>query len=122
MKHKLFAFFGFILGVAALTLIFNFTDPVSIGLFGVVGVFAIVYLLCFSVIYGTAMIICGQLNKKRKDANRINARKTMYVSLVLAVAPVVMMSFSSLGGLNIAAALLVVIIEVVAIFFINKKA
>lgn len=112
---------GLLLGIGALALIFAFTDPVSIGLFGVVGVFTIVYGIIFCIVYSVAMLITAKINKKREKVRKIRMRKVQYISGVLALAPIFIMSFFSLGAVNLPEVLVVILIEVVAIFFINKR-
>lgn len=121
MKHKYLLFTVAVLGISALALIFSFTDPVSIGLFGVVAVFAIIYLVTFCLIYAISLIIVSQINKKRDKIRRIQRRKVRYISGVLSLAPVLTMSFFSLGSINLPEIIVVILIETVAIFFINKR-
>jgi arginine decarboxylase-like protein len=80
-------------------------------------------MLFFIVIYSMAMLIRAGINKKRKDNNKITRRTVRAVSMALAVAPVVNMSFFSLGpdAYGIQKIILVLLIESVAIFFVNKK-
>jgi len=121
MKHKYLILLSLAIGIGALALIFAFTDPVSIGLFGIVGVFAIIYGIVFCLVYSVAMFIATQINKKREKVRRIRLRKVQYISGVLSLAPIFIMSFFSLGAVNIPEILIVILIEVVAIFFINKR-
>lgn len=121
MRHEYLISLGLVLGIGALALIFTFTDPVSIGLFGVVGVFAIVYVIIFCAVYGGAMLITTQINKKREEVHKIRLRKVQYISGVLSLAPIFTMSFFSLGAINLSEILVMILIEVVAIFFINKR-
>ncbi|MCL1929649.1 hypothetical protein FWF93_00745 [Candidatus Saccharibacteria bacterium] len=121
MKHRYLILIGLLLGIGALALIFAFTDPVSIGLFGVVGVFTIVYGIIFCIVYSVAMLITAKINKKREKVRKIRMRKVQYISGVLALAPIFIMSFFSLGAVNLPEVLVVILIEVVAIFFINKR-
>jgi uncharacterized membrane protein len=121
MKHKYLALAGVILGISALVLVFSFTDPVSIGLFGIVMVFVAIYSIIYCVIYAVSSIITDRINKKREEVHRIRPRKVQYISGVLALAPIFIMSFFSLGTITLPEVLVVLLIEVVAIFFINKR-
>ena len=121
MKHKYLILLGIIVGICALALVFSFTDPVSIGLFGIVAVFAIIYGIIFCIIYSVARFITDKINKKRNEIRKISIRKVQYISGVLSLAPIFIVSFFSLGSVNLAEILVVILIEVIAIFFINKR-
>jgi hypothetical protein len=68
-----------------------------------------------------ARIITAQINKKREEVRKIRMKKVQYISGVLSLAPIFIMSFFSLGAINLPEVLVVLLIEVVAIFFINKR-
>lgn len=117
MKHKGILFTGFVVGLVALVLMFIFTDPVSVGLFGVSVIFTIIYYMIFCIIYWVSIVFYTTFRRGKK----MNSKKILTISAILAAAPVVIMSFLSLGGVSTPELILVALMVVVAIFFANRK-
>lgn len=117
MKHRKLLLAGFILSLVALILLFILTDPVSIGLFGVLAIFAIIYYLIFCIIYCVSIVFFTIFMRGKK----MNIKKTLAISAILSTAPVIIMSFLSLGGIGIPELTLVVLMIMIAMFFVNRK-
>lgn len=120
MKHKLLFLICIIADLVALGLIFNLTDPVSIGFGGILIVFALIYLLCAGIFY---MIIFEYTQwRARKQENRIKIdRKKLYLTVAaLATAPVILIGFCSMGQFSIVQVLILAIAEFIAIFLIRR--
>ena len=113
-----------------LYMIFQFSDPLTVGPLGVLGVFALIYLGCLSVLF--ILIRFGLywvrkfvgLYKKQQmpgGGTRIEPRKAYYIASVVAFAPVTLLAMHAYTKLQITDVLLVLSLLVIAIFYIVKR-
>ena len=133
MKRKLFwilAISGLVLAAAGLFFVLHYTNPTTAGPLGVLIVFATAFLFSFVVIYTTISIIeaiyCSIASSRKKDNERntrtnVINKRTAYISIALSFAPLFLLSLNSIGQLQIRDIFLILLIEVVAIFYIVKR-
>lgn len=107
----------------------NMTDPATIGPGGILMVFFLLYLFCFSVIYVTIRfgyraisIITGLIARKNTlRPKRINTKKAYYVASVLAFVPVTLLAMHSFSGLRLMDLALVMLFAAVATFYVMRR-
>ena len=118
-----------LLCVAGLFVVFNVSNPVDIGPGGILFVFILIYLtfasLFFIVLHFGVNLVSRYLSSRKTIDQRhwnIGVRRAYYIASVLAFAPVVFLAMNSVGQLQIRDVLLVTLLEVLAIFYIVKRA
>ena len=104
----------------ALALIFTLTDPVTAGLGGILSVMLLIYLLITTLVF-VGLYVANQL--RRKSLKNIAKPKTpngqlLLLAFAVALLPVLLLAFNSLGSIGAVELFLVVAIEAVTIFFI----
>ena len=96
---------------------FSFS-PSEIGLIGVLGFFFLSYVLFL----GLAVFGCRLFFRFRAHLNKVHAggieKKSYYYGAAVAIAPILLMVCSSLGGIKIIEVALVLIVEVILCFLI----
>lgn len=112
-----------------LYLVFQFVDPLSVGPGGVLGVFALIYLGCLSILF--IVLRFGlfwirkvvALYKRREIGVRpiLEAKKAYYIASVVAFAPVTLLAMHAYSQLQVTDILLVLILLSIAIFYILKR-
>lgn len=121
--------YGFPLAaLAALFVIFNTTDPVSIGPIGILAVFVLVYFLCLDLIF-----ICLHAMHRLKarlaargtvaagPARPAHYRRSYYIASVVAFAPVFLLAMQTIGQLQLRDIALVVVFITIAVFYVAKR-
>jgi hypothetical protein len=115
--------------IGALFVLFNISNPVDIGPAGILIVFILIYLFCASSFFVFLHFGVGLLSRfvsSRKSIDhrhwQIGVRRAYYIASALAFAPVVLLAMQSVGQLQIRDVLLVTILEILAIFYIVKRA
>ena len=112
-----------------LYMIFQFTDPLTVGPLGVLGVFTLVYLGCLSVLfilirfglYWTQKFI-GLYKKQASGGGvRIESRKAYYIASAVAFVPVTLLAMHAYTQLQATDVLLVLALLIIAIFYIVKR-
>ena len=132
MKRNIRALFLFIPFVVIVLLyaIFQFTDPVSVGPGGVLGVFVLIYLGCLSVLF--IILRFGQFWARKLVSLRrsqtpvsnvagIGTRKAYYVASVLAFAPVTLLAMHAYSQLQFTDIVLVGVLMAIITFYILKR-
>jgi hypothetical protein len=126
---KYLSLFAMIVGliVASITIIMllNLTNPTSAGSFGVLLVFANIYLITFLVsmiIVSFSRMVYAAIRTPRQtalssDKKRIFRRKIVAVVAILNFAPIFFISMNSIGQLNFINISLFFAIETVVIFY-----
>jgi len=116
----------FITGI--LILLLSLVDPSSVSAFGLLGVMTVVYVFFFvlfvflyRVVKLLARFFGGSKTTKDTIKQQRNQRKTPYIIAVLAFVPLFLVSFNSLGQINILNLSLIVLFEALAIFYIVKR-
>lgn len=111
-----------------LFLLFNISNPVDIGPGGILLVFVLIYLFfvsSFFIVLHFGVGLASRLIAKRRTIDhrhwQIGVRRAYYIASALAFAPVVLLAMNSLGQLQLRDALLVLFLEVLAIFYIVKR-
>ena len=117
-----------VLGVGLL-LVFQLTDPLTVGPAGILGVFLLIYLFALSVLFialhfGVSWVsryIARQRNDVRQRELRVGARKAYYIASLLAFAPVLLLAMRSFAELKIMDVALVLVLLGVVTFYILKR-
>ena len=132
MKNK-FSFviiiIGLVIAIAGLFFVLNYTNPETAGPFGILLTFMVIFAFSFAVIF--AIINFGQviylhfkpMKTIEAAANKpkVFRKRTIYVSVALAFAPLLLLSLNSIGQLQLRDIFLIILIEVLAIFYIVKR-
>jgi len=131
MNHKFsmtFVTVTMLIVTVVLIIILFFVNPADINAFGLLGVLAVLYLFFFVLfvfLYRAVELIIQFFRgtSKPKDAikQQKNRRKIPYIIVALALIPLFLVSFNSLGQLNILNLSLIVLFEILAIFYIVKR-
>jgi hypothetical protein len=115
--------------IGALFVLFNVSNPVDIGPGGILIVFVLIYLFFASSFFILLHFGVGLLSRvvaARKSIDhrhwQVGVRRAYYVASALAFAPVVLLAMQSVGQLQIRDVLLVTFLEILAIFYIVKRA
>ena len=120
--------------VIGLIAMLNLTNPLSVGAFGVLIFFGIVYgitWLTLLILIGLAEVIYKALRSPVKTetaktvvgqeiSQRTRKRSTL-IAAALSFVPIFIISLNSIGSLSFRDILLITIIELVAIFYIVKR-
>lgn len=118
-----------LLVVGLLYLVFQFSDPLTAGPGGVLGVFTLIYLGCLSVLFILlrfglywARVVMG-MYKKQPQASRpvVGTKKAYYIASVVAFAPVTLLAMHAYSQLQVADVILVIVLMSIAIFYIVKR-
>jgi hypothetical protein len=115
--------------IGLLYLVFQFSDPLTAGPGGVLGVFTLIYLGCLSVLFillrfglywVRAMVT---MYKKQPQTSRpvVGTKKAYYIASVIAFAPVTLLAMHAYSQLQVADIVLVVVLLTIAIFYIVKR-
>lgn len=109
--------------------ILNFTTPLSVGPFGVLGFFFLTYLFAFGIIslflYSANRILYFVFSNLSSDF-KIFSKKHEFIyflkySAVLPFAPIALIAQQSIGRMGIFEFLLVIILEIIACVYISKR-
>lgn len=128
-KISLFVFLLLLLFVVMLYILLQSTDPASVGPWGILGVFILIYLMCLGILflvfrfglYWAKKLLLSRSNPNAVVTNRFDEKKAYYVASVLAFVPVTLLSmhaFSQIGWMDVG---LVVVFVLIATFFITKR-
>jgi len=131
MNHRFSIFFTTIVLLiiaGVLILLLSVIDPSDVSAFGLLGILVIIYLFFFMALVFMYRII-ELLTRFFKDSNKSkdvikqqkSRRKIPYIISTLALIPLFLISFNSLGQINILNLSLIVVFEVLAIFYIVKR-
>jgi hypothetical protein len=115
--------------VGLLYLVFQFSDPLTAGPGGVLGVFTLIYLGCLSILfillrfglYWVRAVLA--MYKKQPQASRpiVGTKKAYYIASVIAFAPVTLLAMHAYSQLQVADIVLVAVLLTIAIFYIVKR-
>jgi hypothetical protein len=110
--------------------IFQFTDPISVGPGGVLGVFVLIYLGCLSIVfiilrfglYWVRKLLSGRKNQiSHVSVSGIGSRKAYYVASVLAFAPVTLLAMHAYSQLQLTDVVLVGVLMAIVTFYILRR-
>lgn len=103
--------------------ILNVTSPISAGPLGILALFICLYVLFICVSY-IVIVVSRRLVVRFFNSKFVaerSYRKVYYYSTVVALAPTVYVGMQSMGDVGIFEAVLLVIFELLACFFIHKR-
>ena len=108
----------------------NLVSPGTAGPWGILAVFAMVYILSFSVLMLIARLV-GTLyrminpskveSQARKDRIQAYRKKSSLIIAAVSMVPIFIMSLNSIGNLGFADVVLIISIEFLLVFYILKK-
>lgn len=117
-----------ILSVVFLLLILNSTNPLDGGPVVILIIFILLYIICagmFFILLNSGVRIASRLWARRKSINarewRIGVRRAYYIASVLAFGPVLLLAMQSVGQLQFRDVLLVIVLLILAIFYVIKR-
>lgn len=117
IKLRNWAIAALVISVIMLVILFTFTNPREVGLFGILMAILAIYALCASCFY----LAITSFGKGKNSMQNNNERRQLLISFVLAFAPVFLIIFNSLGAVGIVEVILIVFFEAVTIFLITKR-
>lgn len=110
-----------------LTIIVNATTPASAGAFGILAVFMFAYLLLLSVLTFVLYAISRLLSliartfATRRPVEVISLRKAYYYSTIIALAPIIIISMQSVGGVGVYEFGLIVLLVLIGCVYVTKR-
>ena len=119
-----------VLSLCSLYFLLNLFSPSTVGPLGVLTVFAAIYIFSFSILSLVARMletIYKALWPKsasvqvRHDKQQIYQKRTNLIASVLSLVPIFLISLNSIGKLGFTDIALIIIIEILLIFYIIKK-
>lgn len=113
--------------LVVLSLMLTFTSPATAGPFGLLVIFVTAYLtfvglisfFLFGISRLAVMVTSGMT--MRKPLQVMDFKRAYYYSTVLAAAPVMLIGLQSVQSIGIYEVILVIIFEVVACLYVNKR-
>jgi len=119
-----------IIGLVALLLallLMNFTTPSEVGPVGILVFFVLIYVFClilaFLVLSFTIRLLARFLSigKIKVRLESLSQRKIYYYSSIIGLAPVILLGLRSVGRVSILEVSLVIIFEIIGIFYISRR-
>jgi hypothetical protein len=116
-----------IIAALLLGIVLNTTTPASAGAIGVLGVFILTYML---VLCALTFLICGLSWLMAKIANSVAVRRPVvpltlkrsyYYASVVALAPVIIVSLQSVGGVGVYELGLIILLVVIGCIYVTKR-
>ena len=113
-----------------LLLIFDRTDPVAIGPAGVLGVFVLIYLLSFSLLFVllhfVIPLVSRVVTRKKESLHqrevKIGVKKAYYIASLIAFVPVLLLAMRSFAQLKLGdVAHVVAFVGVVSFYILKRK-
>lgn len=120
---------GLIVSSICLVLLLNLTNPSSAGSFGVLLIFANIYLLTFlvwMVFLSFSRIVYDAIRIQNKtvlseEKRVLHRKKLIYVVSVINFSPIFFISMNSIGQLNFLSVILFFAVEAVVIFYVLRR-
>lgn len=126
MVGKLLVSMGIISGVV-LVIVLNTTTPASAGAFGILAVFILAYLCTTSLmtfgLYGISRMLAfvSTTFTARRPVESLSIRKSYYYSTIVALAPVIIISMQSVGGVGIYELALILLLVFLGCVYVTKR-
>jgi len=126
MLGKLIAV-GVMLGTIILIILFQHTNPATIGPFGILAVFILIYLLVLGVLtillfLGNKLIVRAAKGfALKRPIQPLHLRKSYYYASVIALAPVMFMGMQSVGEVGAYDVILVLLFVTITCIYIAKR-
>lgn len=126
---KALLFLSPLLVIGLLYVIFQSTDPASIGPGGVLIVFVLIYLGCLSILfillrfglYWVGRLLALRKSRKAPALPGMEIRKAYYVASVLAFVPVIFLAMHAYSQLQFTDVALVAVLMSIVTFYIIKR-
>jgi len=115
MKYKFLASVSLLAAVFLLVMV-NLTTPQSVGPFGVLVFFVMLYVVCLGISVGLVKLLFWVRGKERGGS-----KKVYYYGSVVAFAPVIMVAMGSFGGIGVLEVVLVGLLVSVGCFIVSKR-
>lgn len=120
---------GLIVSSICLVLLLNLTNPSSAGSFGVLLIFANIYLVTFlvwMVFLSFSRIVYDAVRIQNKavlseEKRVLHRKKLIYVVSVINFSPIFFISMNSIGQLNFLSVILFFAVEAVVIFYVLRR-
>jgi hypothetical protein len=119
--------FTTILSVALLALMLCFTTPASVGPFGVLAFFVLVYLVFLGLMTGSVYFFSFVLFEFTKGLvlarplKQISVKRAYYYGSVLAMVPVLILAMQSFGNIGFMEFSLTIVFAVIGCFLVSKR-
>jgi hypothetical protein len=116
-----------VLSGLALAFILNMTTPAGAGAFGILAVFVLTYLLIISLmtffLYGLSRVVAYAIKTfaTRRPVESLSLRKSYYFSTIIALAPVIIVSMQSVGGIGIYEFCLILLLVFIGCVYVAKR-
>ena len=126
MLRKTLAIASVLSGVLII-LILSFTTPTSIGPFGILAFFFLLYIVfleIFTLIITAVSSFLVFITKGRtlkRPFSRISSRRAYYYSSILALTPILLVAYLSFGNLRLIDIMLIVFFTGIACFLVSKR-
>ena len=132
-NNLVWQFLGAVAAAAALFVIFNLTNPLSVGPAGILSVLGLIFLFCWFAIWLVAEVafaIWRMIRPEKslptampdpKKREKIRRRRVKWIAAMLALIPIFVISLNSIGQLNISQYILILLIEFLGIFYILRR-
>lgn len=126
MVGKLLIIIGIISGVI-LTVIFNTTTPATAGAFGILAVFVFTYLLTVSMmtylLHGIshAVAFASRTLASSRPVEVLSMHRSYYYATIVALAPVIIISMQSVGGISVYELCLVLLLVLLGCIYVTKR-
>jgi len=111
-------FFFFISFLILLLLLTYLLDPISVGLYGILAVLIVIYLLSWTFLYASASI---WIRLRRVRGEQGNYKRIFYLTAILALVPILLIALNSLSSMWVIEIILIATLEAVALFFAIKQ-
>ena len=126
MLGKLLVIIGIASGLI-LTVILNTTTPATAGAFGILSVFIFTYLLVVSImtftLYGIykALSTFGKTVGYHAPVEAMRLQRAYYYSTIVSLAPVIIISLQSVGGVGIYELGLIFLLVILGCIYVTKR-
>jgi hypothetical protein len=116
-----------ILSGIALTIVLNTTTPASAGAFGILIVFILAYLLALSsltfLLWGISRLVAYVMGIfiTRRPVERLSLQRSYFYSTILALAPVIIISLQSVGGVGPYELGLIFLLVIIGCVYVTKR-
>ncbi len=127
MIGKLLIGMGIVSGMVLIALL-NMTTPASAGAFGILAVFISAYLLTTIImtfgLYGISQLIAflGRTFSVRRPLETLTIRRSYYYATIVSLAPVIIVSMQSVGGVGIYELALIALLVFLGCVYVTKRA
>lgn len=110
-----------------LTIVINTTTPASAGAFGILAVFMLTYLFLVSVLTFMLYVISRLVSLvartfvTRRPVESLTLRRAYYYSTIIALAPVIIVSMQSIGGVGVYEFGLIILLVLIGCVYVTKR-